>query len=288
VDSDQVENLWVKEVTLMVQELMINHMRYEEQNNPVSARIALAQALLLHKMLEGLMESEDWSDFKETVYDYIDSETERYLEAREAGDRDMATLTLARVRCAKTLARRLENPLRQLLLASTPQGDPEPGSAAGVRKSTGRYAEMMEKMKLGPDDPAAFKGTDPKGLVPQHTLVAHEISVITRETADNMERVQPLGEAAKICFISGRAQGCIYLMNSWLKLDNWSLFKDFLREFTEEAELYYRQARENDDHDRALAILGRISAARILLRRLAEPIRSRGFLSRITASVTLH
>ena len=287
MDSDQVENLWVKEVTLMVQELMMNHMRYEEQNNSASARIALAQALLLHKMLEGLMESEDWSDFKETVYDYIDSEMERYLDAREAGDRDMATLTLARVRCAKTLARRLENPLRQLLHASTPQGDTEPGTAS-ARKITGRYAELMEKMKLGPDDPAAFKGTDPKGLVPQHTLVAHEISVITRETADNMERVQPLGEAAKICFVSGRAQGCIYLMNSWRKLDNWALFKDFLCEFNEEAELYYRQARENDDHDRALAILGRISAARILLRRLAEPIRSRGFLSRIRASATLH
>jgi hypothetical protein len=286
VDSDQVENLWIKEVTLMVQELMMNHLRHEEQNNQVSARIALAQALLLHKMLEGLMESEDWSDFKETVYDYIDSEMDRYLDAREAGDRDMATITLARVRCAKTLARRLENPLRQLLLASTPQGD-TPG-AAGAGKSSGRFAEMMEKIKLGSDDPAAFKGADPKSLVPQHLLVAHEISVITRETADNMERVQPLGEAGKICFISGRAQGCIYLMNNWRKLDNWSLFQDFLREFTEEAELYYRQARENDDHDRALAILGRISAARILLRRLAEPIRSRGFLSRITASVTLH
>jgi hypothetical protein len=287
VESDQVENLWVKEVTLMVQELIMNHMRYEEQNNSASARIAWAQALLLHKMLEGLMESVDWSDFKETVYDYIDSEMERYLDAREAGDRDMAILTLARVRCAKTLARRLENPLRQLLHASTPQGDTEPGTA-GARKITGRYAEMMEKMKLGHDDPAEFKVTDPKGVVPQHTLVAHEISVLTRETADNMERVQPMGEVRKICFISGRAQGCIYLMNSWLKLDNWALFKDFLREFNEEAELYYRQARENDDHDRALAILGRISATRILLRRLAEPIRSRGFLGRIRASATLH
>lgn len=287
METENEENLWIKEVTLMVQELMMNHLRHEEQNNQVSARIALAQALLLHKMLEGLMESEDWSDFKETVYDYIDSETERYQDAREAGDRDMATLTLARVRCAKTLARRLENPLRQLLLASTPQGDAEPGGA-GAGKSSGRFTEMMEKMKLGTDDPAAFKGSDPKSLVPQHLLVAHEISVITRETADNMERVQSLGDAGKICFISGRAQGCIYLRDSWLKLDNWSLFQDFLRDFTEEAELYYRQARENDDHDRALAILGRISAVRILLRRLAEPIRSRGFLGRIRASVTLH
>ncbi|HBG08047.1 MAG: hypothetical protein A2075_14670 [Geobacteraceae bacterium GWC2_58_44] len=284
MDSEQEENHWVKEVTLMVQEMMMNHFRYQEQNNPASSRLALAQAVLLNQMLGMLMQSDEWSGFKETVYDYIDSETERYREAREAGDRDLATIMLARVRCAKTLARRLENPLRQLLLASTPQGDTKPLET----RSEGPYAELIKKGELGRDELMAFEIGNPKGLVTQHRLIAHELKIITKETADNLERVQSLGAAAKICLVSGRAQSCRYFMKNWLRLDNGALFKDFLREFIEEAELYYRLAQENDDREAALAILGRIGTARTLLRRLADPIRNRGFLSRITASVTLH
>jgi len=287
VDSEQVESLWVREVTLMVQEMMMNHIRYEEQNNPASARLALAQALLLNKMLEVLVESEDWSGFKETVYDYIDSETERYREAREAGDRDLATIMLARVRCAKTLARRLENPLRQLLLASTPQGEIK-SFGDGVGKGTGPLAELIAKAEQGRDELMVFEGDNPKGLVPRHRLIAHELKLITKEAADNLNRVQSLGEAAKIRLVSGRAQSCMYLMDNCPKLDNRSLFEDFLREFVEEAQLYYRQAQESDDREMALFMLGRISTARTLLRRLADPIRSRGFLSRIRASVTFH
>jgi len=288
VDTEQMENIWVKEVNLMVQEMLINHLRYEEQNKPASSRIALAQVMLLNDMLKMLMETEDWSDFKESVYDYIDSETIRYREAREADDRDSATVMLARVRCAKTLVRRMENPLRQLLFASDPQSDTKPFESADARKSTGLLTELIEKVKSVYGELMTFDGDNTKGLAPQHRFIVHEITVITNETADNLDRVHSLGEAAKICLVSGRVQSCTYLMNSLLKLDNWSLFKDFLREFIEEAELYYRQAQENDDREKALAMLGRISTARTLLRRLSDPIRIRGFLSRIRVSDTFH
>lgn len=286
MDGEQVETLCLEEVTLMVQEVMTNHLRYEEQNNRALSRIALAQVVLLNEMLKALLETDQDFDFMESIYDYIDSETVRYREAREAGDRDAATIMLARVRCAKTLMRRLENPLRQRLLASTPQGDAKPSGGFGA--GTGPLAQLIKNGELWHDELMDFNGANPKGLVPQHRLVAYEIRAISIETAENLERVQALGDPAKICLVSGRAQTCVYLMNNWLKLNDWPLFKSLLRELIEEAELCYRQAQENEDRDTALAMLARISTATTLLRRLADPIRSRGLLGKIRASVTFH
>ena len=106
--SDEVlheENLWVEELTLTNEEAMATVQRLESHGNPALQRAALSQFFLARAMLKQVIDSEDWSWFKESVYEYIDSETARYRESRAAGNRDEASIMLARVRFATTLAR---------------------------------------------------------------------------------------------------------------------------------------------------------------------------------------
>lgn len=121
-DWKHEETMWVREMSAMMEEATANHQRVEPLGNQVRSTMALAQVYLAIGFLKNAVESEDWSWIKDDVYDYIESETARYREARVAGDRDKASVMLARVRFATTLARRLENPERQAWLASISQG----------------------------------------------------------------------------------------------------------------------------------------------------------------------
>jgi len=123
-DTMAEENLWVTEVRLMTEEAMANHQRVESHGNPVRSRMALAQFCLGHIILKQVVELDDWSGLKDSVYDYIDSETERYRQARAAEDRAEASVMLARVRFARHLARRFDDPERQAWLARLQRESP--------------------------------------------------------------------------------------------------------------------------------------------------------------------
>ena len=116
-DRQHEETMWVRELSAMMQEAMVNYQRVEPHGNQVRSTMAMAQVYLATGFLKNAVDSEDWSWIKDDVYEYIESETARYREARAAGDRDNASVMLARVRFATTLARRLENPERQAWLA---------------------------------------------------------------------------------------------------------------------------------------------------------------------------
>jgi len=122
--SDQIDEelMWMRELSAMLEESIANHQRVEPHGNQVRSTMALAQVYLATGFLKNAVESEDWSWIKDDVYDYIESETARYREARVAGDRDKASVMLARVRFSTTLARRLDNPERQAWLASISKG----------------------------------------------------------------------------------------------------------------------------------------------------------------------
>ena len=107
------EDGWVRELNLMFEETLAKVQRVESQGNEARRLMALAPMYLAAELAKQLSQMEDWSGFKESIYDYIESETERYLLARDADDRRSAWVMLARVRFAKTLARRLDNPRRR-------------------------------------------------------------------------------------------------------------------------------------------------------------------------------
>jgi hypothetical protein len=116
-DPMQEENLWSRELALITEESLATHQRFERQGKPALALMALAQVYLGNDMIKQMSDAEDWSWFKDSVYDYLETETERYRRTRAAGDRKQASVMLARVRFAKTLAARLENPVRQAWIA---------------------------------------------------------------------------------------------------------------------------------------------------------------------------
>lgn len=107
------EILWIRELNLMFEETLANVQRVESQGNEARRLMAHAPMYLAAEMAKQLSEMDDWSGFKESLYDYIESETERYRLARAASDRRSAWVMLARVRFAKTLAWRLDNPQRR-------------------------------------------------------------------------------------------------------------------------------------------------------------------------------
>lgn len=115
--TSQEEDLWERELNLLLGEAIANYKRVEPLGNESRRSMALAPIYLANELGKRFLQVGDCSDFKDTVYDYIDSETERYSTARAAGDRQSAQVMLARVRFAKKLARRLENPQHQNRLA---------------------------------------------------------------------------------------------------------------------------------------------------------------------------
>ena len=107
------ESCWIREFNLIFEEALANAQRVESQGNEARHLMALAPVYLAEEMAKQLSQMEDWSGFKESIYDYIESETERYRLARDEDDRRSAWVMLARVRFAKTLAWRLDNPRRR-------------------------------------------------------------------------------------------------------------------------------------------------------------------------------
>lgn len=86
-------------------------------DNDIRQLMALAPVYLIKEMSKKLRTLEDVKTFDESLTDYIETETERYREARGSGDRRSAWAMLARVRFTKTLIRRLANPQRREWLA---------------------------------------------------------------------------------------------------------------------------------------------------------------------------
>ncbi|GFO58154.1 hypothetical protein GMST_04790 [Geomonas silvestris] len=86
-------------------------------DNDIRQLMALAPVYLIRDISKKLRTLEDVKTFDESLTDYIETETERYCEARASGDRRSAWAMLARLRFTKTLIRRLANPQRREWLA---------------------------------------------------------------------------------------------------------------------------------------------------------------------------
>jgi hypothetical protein len=281
VDSQQQECHLMDELTLMTQQVMTDHLRYEKQADQTRSRMALAQFFLCYEIMKSLRGRDDWSTVLDSIYDYADSETDLYRAARQAGDRDQAALRLARVRCARTLIRRVENPTRQTLLAIGPRARICLPLDETVEES-GRQQELwwLETAEYQEGEP-------PREIVPQHKRLARELTLLSRETAAAAARLAG-DEAAARSFHAARAQSCRYLVRRLENPEERSGFEAFLIEHREELELYYRQARAQEDRLLAWWLLGQLRVVRTLARRLSDVMRRRGLLARIKPALAFH
>ena len=107
----------LREVIELMGESAANYMRLEPQGNRVRSLMSAAQVFLARGLLKETWDMTDRAWFTEYIGDYIDSETERYRQARFAEDADNARCMLSRVRFATTLYRRLEDPKRRAWLS---------------------------------------------------------------------------------------------------------------------------------------------------------------------------
>ena len=110
------DNTVLRGLVQLMEESISNFARVEPQGNEQRTLMAAAQVYLAQGFLRLYWDLKDWDIFTDAVYDYIDTETERYNQARFEDDRDHATAMLARVRFATTLARRIDDPDRKAWL----------------------------------------------------------------------------------------------------------------------------------------------------------------------------
>lgn len=107
------EGVLCREMVILADEAMKNHIRAEKADNDSQATMALAQVVICHMMMEYYLDKEDWSEFDDKLQEVIELQESLYREARLKNDRNFALITLARLRALTTLARRLANPTRQ-------------------------------------------------------------------------------------------------------------------------------------------------------------------------------
>lgn len=110
------EMILAREMRLLGEEAVNNHLRADQGNNASRQRMFQAQVALVHQMylyLDDEEENWEWSNFRNKLNEVIDLQYSLYREARTKQDRDTSLITLGRIRALITLSRRLDNPQRQ-------------------------------------------------------------------------------------------------------------------------------------------------------------------------------
>lgn len=122
MDDIDEELILSHELKKLADETLKNHKRLELADDKARARMAAAQVVQCHAMMEYFVDTEyDWRHFREKMVEVLELQRNWYREGREEGDRDKARIALSRVRIMKTLLRRLGDQCRREAILATLQ-----------------------------------------------------------------------------------------------------------------------------------------------------------------------
>jgi len=278
----------IEELQLFMQEQMIAHLRHEQEGREERSRFALAQVYLCGEMLKVFLQDLDWEDFRETLEDYVYSQTDGYQEAREAGDRVQASVMLARVRCTRRLLLRLHNPARQALLAKTKAVGPSLSLNAIKGHDTVGYFDEAELFSQKYQDIWSFQeGEAPREIDPEHTRLEYEAKRLLKEIKDKLETAESQGRS-NTAYFRAQQRACEGLFPYFSEPKDWEKLQDFLRDRIESSCLYYQQVRQAGDHPAAVSILAYLWFFKTLLRRVSSPMRRRDLRRAIKGALIIH
>jgi hypothetical protein len=288
MDSAVLETCVIKELEIAMQELMFAHQRHESEGDEERATLVLAQLILCGEIYGAFQRNSDWDDFRESLEDYVWSETERYREARFADDRGTARIMLARVRCTRRLLIRLNNQERLELHAKTWFLKPDAPGNNPLADMDSKYHKEAMRLGLGYADTNEFQeGDEISKIDPEHKRLKFEANRLRREIK---ERVRDLvsSEGAYAQYLKTQERAVDTLFSYFKEPSDWSKLKDFLLERIESSDLYYRQVREAGDYATAVTTMGYLRFFRTLQRRISAPLPRRELLRRIEVALKIH
>lgn len=278
----------IEELQLFMQEQMIAHLRHEQEGHEERSRFALVQFFLCGEMLKRFIEDLDWEEFRETLEDYVYSQTEGYQEAREAGDRVQASVMLARVRCTRRLLLRLHNPARQALLAKTKaMGTKLSLNTLKGHDTVGYFDEAEPFLQKYQDIWSFQEGEVPREIDPEHTRLEYEAKRLLKEIQYKLEIAESYGRS-NAAYYKAQQRACEGLFSHFIEPKDWEKLQDFLRDRIESSSLYYQQVRESGDHPACVSILAYQRFFKTLLRRVSSPMRRRDLRRVIKGALIIH
>jgi hypothetical protein len=115
--EDLEERVLDHEICLLADEAIKNHFRFDLNADTPRTLMARAQVVMVHMMMEYLMELEEWGEFLGATSENLHLQEKQYREARASNDRKMARVYLARVRILTRLLKRLGDFKRHQLIA---------------------------------------------------------------------------------------------------------------------------------------------------------------------------
>jgi len=284
MDQIDLEFCVYKELDIFMKELLIAHVRLEKEGNKERARVVLAQLLLFNEIFKLFQQNSDLDDFRDSLEDYVFEETDRYQEARDNGDRNTATIMLARVRCTRRLLMRLNNSSRMelhaqaMMLTSDAKEKPleEYENPFADEESWQRVLAIKQAEEFQ-------QGEDIRQINPEHRRLEYEARKLQKEIALRLSQGGRVTE-----FHKAQQRAADGLFQYFPEPQQWSNLPDFLRDRIEASNLYYAQAREAADHSICCTLIGYLRFFKTLQRRITTILHRREMRRKVKDALTFH